>query len=284
MSRLGAALAVVAALLIVPAVPAAAQETTDVLDLPQMGFSISRDAGFPGDVVTGSVDTDDVADFCLSVDELVGNIVTEVDEALPEWLDGDAPDGLDEDQVELFGEVVETLRIGVQAFPETAEQFWLETFVFTFADIETQELLGDTGNFDPATGEGSVVVPHLPPDTYGLAAACVQLLPAEALVDFGFDDGAIAFWDWVEENNIEVPDPDILDEDEWQVFVEESALEWVPELIDPRAVGIELFCILNPDGTCGDAAEVIEDPPADDLVPEAPSPGQPVDVEPRFTG
>lgn len=286
MRRCGAAVVAAVALLAVSAVPASAQDLgdVDVLDLPQMGFEISRDSGFPGDVVAGQVDPDDVAEFCLSPEELEGNVVTEVDASLDEWADGPPPEGLDEEQAEIFADAAYTLRVGVQAFEDTRLQLWEETFVFTFADAVTQELLGDTGSFDPLTGEGEIVVPLLEPDVYGLAAACVQLQSAEALLAGGYDAGAVAFWDWIEENNVEVPEFDIQGE-EWQAFVEESALEWVPELITPRAVGIGVFCVLTPDGLCGD--EPVEDlepgdePPADDLEPPV---ADVVEARPAFTG
>lgn len=276
MRRMGAVVVAAVGLLAVSAVPAAAQ--TSVLDLPQMGFEIDTGQGSPGDVVEGVVDADDVAAACLSVDELVGNAVTEIDAALPDW---EPPAGLSEEQAEVFAEAVQTLRVGVQTFPEIAEQLWSETFVFTFADIETQELLGDTGSFDPASGEGSIVVPELEPGTYALAAACVQIQSAAMLVDGGLDAGAEAFWAWVADNDIDVPDPDVIGE-EWQAFVEESALEWVPELIDPRAVGIQLFCIDGPDEPCPDTAgDDLDTPPQTEPAPVGPAP---VAAGPRFTG
>lgn len=290
MRRFGAAVVAAVGLLAVSAVPASAQDLgdVDVLDLPQMGFAISRDAGYPGDVVTGQVDVDDVAEYCLSAEELVGNVVNSVDGSLPAWLELPPPAGFSEEQVDTFANAVETLRIGVQAFEETAMQLWLETFVFTFADAETQDLLGETGNFDPSTGEGSVVVPQLDPGLYGLAAACVQVQSVEQLLTGGYEAGLVAFWDWIEENDVEVPENQEQDpiDPEWQLFVEESALEWVPVMITPRAVGIGVFCVLTPDGMCGDEAVgddglLDDEPPADD---QGPPPAEVVQTRPTFTG
>lgn len=292
MRRFGAAVVAAVVLLAASAVPASAQDLgdVDVLELPQMGFAISRDAGFPGDVVTGQVDVDDVAEDCLSVDELVGNVVNSVDDSLGEWSQMPPPAGLSEEQVQTFANAVQTLRIGVQVFEETAMQLWLETFVFTFADAVTQELLGETGNFDPTTGEGSVVVPQVAPGVYGLAAACVGLQSAEQLLAGGYDAGLLAFWDWIDENDIEVPENQDPVDEEWQAFVEESALEWVPEMITPRAVGIGVFCVLTPDGLCGDEPveedAVLDDPvtpPVQDLEPPAAAAAV-VQTRPTFTG
>lgn len=285
MRRCGAVVVAAAALLAASSVPASAQDLgdVDVLELPQLGFEIAQEQGFPGDMVLGQVNPEDTAEYCLSVDGLVGNVVTEVDGSIDEWAEGPTPSGFTEEEVEIFADAVWTLRVGVQAFEDTAMQLWEETFVFTFADAVTQELLGDTGNFDPATGEGSIVVPPLDPDVYGLAAACVQLASADALVAGGYDAGAASFWEWVDSNDIVVPDDRSEVNEEWQDFVEESALEWVPELVTPRAVGIQVFCVLNPDGLCGDE-------PAEQLEPEEPAEelevaaAEVVDARPAFTG
>lgn len=287
MRRFGAAVLAAVGLVAVSAVPASAQDLgdVDVFSLPQLGFEVLQDEGFPGDVVGAQVDPADVAEYCLSVDGLVGNVVNSVDGALPLWTDRPPPLPLNQEQADIFADAVETLRIGVQVFPETAEQLWVETFVLTFADVESQELLGELGSFDPGTGEGSIVVPALDPNVYGLVASCVEVQGWEALVDSGLDAGAIAFWEWIEANDVEVPEDRDPVNEEWQAFVEESALEWVPALITPRAVGIGVFCILNPDGTCGDEPAEEVEVPAEDLVDEAAElVAEAVTARPSFTG
>jgi hypothetical protein len=47
------------------------------------------------------------------------------------------------------------------------------TFVMTFADIATQQPVGELGHFDPVTGVGSVVTPDVTCGPWAVAAACV---------------------------------------------------------------------------------------------------------------
>jgi hypothetical protein len=48
-----------------------------------------------------------------------------------------------------------------------------QTFAMTFADIATQQPVGELGSFDPATGVGSVVTPDITCGFWAVAAACV---------------------------------------------------------------------------------------------------------------
>jgi hypothetical protein len=43
----------------------------------------------------------------------------------------------------------------------------------TFADLVTQDPIGELGHFDPTTGVGSVIVPDVAPGPWAVAAVCV---------------------------------------------------------------------------------------------------------------
>jgi hypothetical protein len=54
--------------------------------------------------------------------------------------------------------------------------------VLTFADLATQEPVGELSSFDPVTGVGPVVVPDVTPGPWAVAAVCIApTLDLEAL-------------------------------------------------------------------------------------------------------
>lgn len=286
MRRCVAVLAATMGLSVLVAAPAGSQES--VLDLPQLGFEIAQTSGFPGDVVHGTVDVADVAEYCTTVAELQGNVSSSLgmvggnSVTVDTWLAQGPPSGYTAAEQELYGAVVETLGLGVVTnISDAAVDLWLNTHVFAFAEIATEEILNTDGRFDPATGLGSIVVPHFEPGAYALASACAVFESQGSLLDGGLATGLATFWNWIDVNGIEIPEIiDPLDPD-WQDFVRESAFEWVPDIVTPRAVGIQIFCILNPDGTCPGA----EDIPLEELELElAEVPAAPVAAAPRFTG
>ena len=55
-----------------------------------------------------------------------------------------------------------------------ADTAFPQSFVLTFADLATQEPIGELSTFDPVTGTGSVVTPDLPPGPAPVAAICIS--------------------------------------------------------------------------------------------------------------
>jgi hypothetical protein len=139
------------------------------------------------------------------------------------------------------------------AGPEPAENALPQTFVMTFADVATQEPVGELGNFDPATGQGSVVVPDVDPGLWAVAAACVGPSFDIDTLEAGIRQGG----DFLEE----IGAPADLNSPEFEEFIEdftgEEGFDAViaflqaigPTLLQPimvpDALGFELFTVLG---------------------------------------
>ncbi|HEV7733588.1 MAG TPA: hypothetical protein VGR62_15585, partial [Candidatus Binatia bacterium] len=110
-----------------------------------------------------------------------------------------------------------------------------QTFVMTFADLATQQPIGQRGSFDPVTGVGSVVVPNLDPGIYPVAATCVA--PNLDLLLAAIEQASTT----LEESGPALPLPNDFD-----LFA--SLFEFGPQLIvpmmSPRALGVQIFSIL----------------------------------------
>ncbi|HYZ98775.1 MAG TPA: hypothetical protein VE575_08505, partial [Acidimicrobiales bacterium] len=173
--RFAAATMAAGALTMTAAAPAGAQEP--------LGFEVDRTEGVAGDVVTGQVDVADVAEHCTTD-------VAAFQARFDELLSGPYANGLPEgelfdrffptgefDDIENHAQVAYLATgfvvLGLSFDPALAEEALPQTFVMTFADIATQEPVGELGNFDPDTGEGSVTVPDVEPGLWAVAAACV---------------------------------------------------------------------------------------------------------------
>lgn len=302
----------VAGVTVVSAGPSGAQ---DIADLPRLGFEIEPTEGNPGDLVEGWVNTGDVEEHCLSLEEffdgqivggepvgtgelvrLYGDILAVYDPIL--LGQEPPPEGLSLQEFETAVVPMALLFIGLGMDPDNLDALYEELFVLTFVDPVSQEMLGEMGNFDPATGEGSIVVPPLDPALYALAAACVTFLPDEVLIDGGLlIETVLVMHDWLEETYPNGP-PTFLDP-EFEEFVVDAAGVWVPELVDPIAIGIDFYCILNEDGLCATppgAVELTEELLGDDDPGLAPGVDEPdaddsdellvevVDASPAFTG
>jgi hypothetical protein len=298
MKRLLTAVVAAGALVALSAAPAGAQET--------LGFEIDIDEGFPGDVVNGQVDTADVAEHCnTDPEELQAKFPATMHALLGDvFLGGDDPGLLDvyfpgqnirdpfsPVTVENFEQITFlTMFLVAEQISndiELAEEAFPQTFVMTFADIATQQPVGEMGNFDPATGEGSVVVPDIDPGFWGVAAACVS--PS---ADQGFLQDAIsATAPLVEEAWLETHDPELHPPFEVGSLIElafgiapvarELGEDLVRAMVEPDALGAQIFCIFDETGECPEPPP----PPVDDEVDdEEPPPAEPVVVQPVFTG
>lgn len=151
----------------------------------QLGFTIDPTQGFPGDTVNGQVDPATVAATCTATVEglqetfiallegplLAGNTEGE----LPQRFFPDPSNIVYENTKQLSYALNLLVMLGIaNNLNGAAEGALPQTFVMTFADILTQQPLGQIGNFDMTTGVGSVVVPDLAPGVYPVVATCVS--------------------------------------------------------------------------------------------------------------
>lgn len=320
MRRLCAVFVTAIAVFAFTAVPAGAQPD-GISDLPTLGFEIDPDRGYPGDTVEGWVDTDDVAEHCITDPvEFVAQFVDPEDPLGFETSDYYAP--VEQILEEVFGGEIPPddwtplvfayavmvffpLGLALDLPPggdgELVEGALFQTFVMAFADIETAEPHEPRGNFNPFTGEGSTPVPELEPGLYPVIATCVALDPDR----LNFEDMVAAMElaaAYIAEN-IPEPYPNNALSPEFAELAGEIAPVILEELVEPQALGIQFYCILQPDGLCAtppDAVELaeqmadeelaFEDEPAaeaeieavDDVEPELSR--EPVTARPAFTG
>ncbi|HEX6236761.1 MAG TPA: hypothetical protein VFZ68_06190, partial [Acidimicrobiales bacterium] len=290
--RVALAATAVCALTIGTAAPAGAQEEPAAL-----GFAVDKTQAPPGALVLGKADAGDVAEHCVTDLEAFQS-------RFEQWLfdgpfDGDEegvlfdrifPDGeiVFENYVQLAWALTGFTAVGIGANIEGAAETALpQTFVMTFADIATQEPVGERGNFDPNTGDGSVVVPDIEPGNWAVAAACVGPSFNLDVVEAGLQANA----EFLEELGVPVE----FGSPEFNDFVNERGgfvaflQEIGPTLLEPHMVpdafGAVLFCILDAEGNCP-ADEEPAPPPGEPVPPpsEEPAAAQPVVAAPTFTG
>jgi hypothetical protein len=234
-----------------------------------LGFSIAPTEGFPGDVVNGMVDTDDVAANCVTdlatfqarfEDQFNGPFEgsSEFGELPETFFDPNVPCCVYENHDQLAYVLTLFVQLGILSnLNGAAEAALPQTFVMTFADIATQEPVGEMGNFDPETGEGSVVVPDVDPGLWAVAATCVgPSFDLEMLKDgirtsgaflegigaqFG-PDGPFSteFLEWVQ---------DFLGTDQTGFdavfeFLTMFGSEFIEPIVTPDALGLQLFTVL----------------------------------------
>jgi hypothetical protein len=133
-----------------------------------------------------------------------------------------------------------------------AETALPQTFVMTFADLATQQPLGELGHFDPVTGAGSVVVPNLAPGQWPIVATCavptLDLDRLEAgirangafLESLGFptcDINSQEFADYVKQ---------LLGEDaDLFTFLTTFGPTFIQAIVVPGPLGLQFFTILD---------------------------------------
>jgi hypothetical protein len=294
MRRVLTALVAVGALVAFAAAPAGAQE--------ELGLETNILEGQPGEIVAGQVDTDDIAENCVTD---LAAFQARFEPVLTLLLDPDGelvqtffPDSGTNFIIENYDQMayVSTALVMVGIFINqggAAEAALPQTFVLTFADIATQEPVGEMGNFDPATGEGIVEVPDITPGQWAVAAACVGPSLDPDTIAAGFRESA----EFLQEIGAPVAHPFVGDpefEEFAQEFLDSDAtgtalgtefLEAIgPDLLQPvvvpDALGAVIFCILDENGEC--PTDVV--PPGPDDDDEQPGPADAVVVQPDFTG
>jgi hypothetical protein len=228
-----------------------------------LGFTIDPTQGLPGTVVNGQVDVADVDANCVTD-------ITEFQARFQALIDGPFAGG--SNTGELFsrffpgGEFVfETceqtaysltgltalgIALDIGGATETALPL---TFVMTFADLATQQPVGELGHFDPTTGVGSVVTPDVTPGPWAVAAACVgptfDLDQLEAgirangafLESLGFptcNPEDPRFEEFIQQ--LLGPDADIF------TFLMTFGPNLIQSIVIPDALGVQIFTVLAP--------------------------------------
>jgi hypothetical protein len=166
-----------------------------------LGFTIDPTQGFPGSVVSGQVDPADVAASCVTdlaefqarfsdvaLNVLAYNAPTPPDLLWQRFFPPDTPDLLSvitsHDQLAYTLTLLVTIGIATNQ-GGAAEAALPQTFVMAFADLATQNPIGELGSFDPVTGVGSVVVPDLTPGTHPVVATCIGPNPDRDALEAG---------------------------------------------------------------------------------------------------
>jgi hypothetical protein len=288
--RAAAAVATIAALSLAAVPPAAANESP-----PALGFEIDPTEGSPGDEVLGQVDVDDVAEHCATTAEELQAAFQPFGEALAplqatyapaEGAEHMEPEYLAWQQLNLLALVISGNVLG------SAETALPQTFVMTFADVDTQEPVGERGNFDPDTGAGAVLVPDVAPGPWAVAATCVAPSTDTAVIQSAIGEGAAFLAE-----ALDLPDPLPVD---FAIadpigFLTEAGPTLLAPLMQPVATGSQLFCVLDATGACpsdeppaepGEPPAEPGEPPATPAEPTpAPAPpATPVRAAPTFTG
>jgi hypothetical protein len=237
-----------------------------------LGFTIDPTQGLPGVTVSGQVDPADVAAQCVTT-------VEGLQAEFQALLDGPFVGGNTEGELvqrffpdpnniiyENLGQIAYVLTLftvlGIaQNINGAAETALPQTFVMTFADIATQQPVGELGHFDPVTGAGSVVVPDVSCEIpWAVAATCVEPVfdldlleagireSAEFLMEIGyqFDVGsdtgplspaAIAFMQ-------DFLNTDLEGFDLFIAFLGAIGPDLIQPIVTPDALGVQLFNVL----------------------------------------
>jgi hypothetical protein len=256
--RLAVAAFAAAAMIVGVAAPAVAQET--------LGFEVDKTEGFPGEIVNGQVNVADVAAHCVTD---VEDFMARFEElfADPDRFNfgGDSGELFDrffptgdfdyETHEQLAYPLVGLTVLGLAGFvgPEAAEEALPQTFVMTFADVATQEPVGELSNFDPDTGQGSVVVPDVDPGLWAVAAVCVgpafdiDTLEAGIRASGPFLEELGAPADFLSPEFDEFVEDFTGEEgfDALIAFLEEIGPTLLQPIMVPDALGFELFTVLG---------------------------------------
>jgi hypothetical protein len=266
--RFGAAAIGVAALTLGVGAPASAQEP--------LGFQIDKTQGLPGEVVNGQVDVADVAEHCNNdadvledrFDATADVLLEEVDDAFFEGgFDPTDPEAFRLDNFEQASWVATQTTAG-NVSGQRAEEALPQTFVMTFADILTQQPVGERANYDPAVGEAAVTVPDVEPGLWAVAATCVSPSTDPAVLADAVRANAPLVEEWLTgggfEDLIGVPFPGfpITNPDFALAIGLGGALAigetLVPPLMVPEALGVQLFTVLTPQEALAGVIDDIE--------------------------
>lgn len=240
-----------------------------------LGFTIDPTQGVPGTIVNGQVNVADIAANCnTTIEELEAVFAPIVDTMANDFnfIDLYFPECITDPSCSVFKTsytyeqeayiaivftslgIANNLDVGTGPAAEVALP---QTFVLTFADIATQQPVGERSNFDMTTGEGSVTVPNIAPGLWAVAAACVE--PRMDLVPAAITAGAALF----QSLGVPLMFPDdsafinsLLDPTS-NIFIGNLASTLLVPMMAPKALGVQIFTVLAPPPQA--IANVIED-------------------------
>jgi hypothetical protein len=226
-----------------------------------LGFTISPTQGVPGTLVNGQVAPSDIAASCnTTVEQLQAAFAPIVDTMANDFsfIDQYLPECITDPSCSVFKTsytyeqeayiaitftalgIAQNLDVGTGPAAETALP---QTFVLTFANIATQQPVGDRSTFDMTTGQGSVTVPDVAPGLWAVAAACVE--PSIALVPEAITAGAAL----LQSLGVPLTFPDenafvssLLDPSS-DVFLGNLGPTFLVPMMTPKALGLQAFTV-----------------------------------------
>src|SRR5262245_37750375 len=229
-----------------------------------LGFTIDTVQGYPGDTVNGHVNPADIAANCNTTIEALENAFAPIADTMandysfiaqyfPSCVDPSDPDCTVFRVTYTYEQeayvVLAFAAIGISAnadfgFGAAAELALPQTFVLTFAQIATQQPVGQRSLFDMTTGEGSVTVPNIAPGHWAVAAACVE--PNLALVPGAITAGAA----YLQALGVPLMFPDdsafiveLLTDPSSPYFINTIVPDMLVPAVQPKGLGFQLFTI-----------------------------------------
>jgi hypothetical protein len=270
-----------------------------VAQAPGLGFEVDVTEGRPGDTVNGQVDVDDVAANCTTDREELRAKFNDFANAAQTLIleEGYLPasgDGEYHTYEELSAATLLAASVGPLYFEEYLDEALSQTFVVTFAEVATQEPVGERVNFDPGVGQATITVPDLDPGVWAVAAACVEPSTDPARIRTAISEGA----SYLESQGIPLPyvteGPDA-----FIPFAAEHGPTVLVPVMQPQALGAQIFTILGegqpptsvPPGSPGTPGPGAQDPGGPGTPPSAApaplrpaQPAIPVAADPTYTG
>ena len=227
-----------------------------------LGFTIDTVQGYPGDTVNGHVNPTDIAANCnTTIDALEAVFAPIVDTMANDFsfIDMYFPECIVDPNCSVFKSTYDNYEqeayiaitftaLGIAANFDlgtgpAAEVALPQTFILTFAQIATQQPVGDRSLFDMTTGEGSITVPNIAPGHWAVAAACVE--PHIELVPGAITAGAAL----LQSLGVPLTFPDdgafvnMLLDSSSNIFLPNLATTLLVPMVSPKALGFQLFTI-----------------------------------------
>ena len=229
-----------------------------------LGLSISTNQGYPGDNVDCHVIPADITAQCNTTIESLETAISPIADKMandndfisiyfPACVDPSSPDCTvfrsDYTYEQEAYTAIAFAAIGISAnidfgFGAATELALPQTFVLTFADIVTQQPVGQRSLFDMTTGDGSITVPNIAPGLWALAAACVE--PDINRIPDSITAGAA----FLQALGVPLMFPDsdtfiteLLTDPLSPWFINTIAPDLLPPMMVPKALGVELFTI-----------------------------------------
>ena len=230
-----------------------------------LDLTIDPTEGVPGDIVSAQVDPADVAASCVT--DLV-EFQARFQAVLEGPYAGGSAEGelfsrffpggefvfetCDQAAYSLTGITILAIGANIQGAAETALP---QTFALTFAEIATQEPVGQLSTFDPVTGQGTVVVPDVDPGLWAVAAACVAPVLDIDQLEAGIRENG-AFLESLGFPTCDINDPAFADyvkvllgEDaDLFTFLNAFGPTFIQSIVTPEALGVQFFTILEEPG------------------------------------